>query len=131
MLGQETKNSTSDSTIDIAKRYSETSYKYIKLKIFHLLTSNIALLAKVFVIGILFLISILFLSISGALAIGEELNSMPLGFLSIFLIYLILTLIAYLLRKKINKSVITSFADKFFSQEEPIKPNEIAKKQSN
>jgi Zn-dependent protease with chaperone function len=131
MLGQETKNSTSDSTIDIAKRYSETSYKYIKLKIFHLLTSNIALLAKVFVIGILFLISILFLSISGALAIGEELNSMPLGFLSIFLIYLILTLIAYLLRKKINKSVITSFADKFFSQEEPIKPNEIVKKQSN
>lgn len=131
MLGQETKNSTSDSTIDIAKRYSETSYKYIKLKIFHLLTSNIALLAKVFVIGVLFLISILFLSISGALAIGEELKSMPLGFLSIFLIYLILTLIAYLLRKKINKSVITSFADKFFSQEEPIKPNEIAKKQSN
>jgi Zn-dependent protease with chaperone function len=131
MLGQETKNSTSDSTIDIAKRYSETSYKYIKLKIFHLLTSNIALLAKVFVIGILFLISILFLSISGALAIGEELNSMPLGFLSIFLIYLILTLIAYLLRKKINKSVITSFADKFFTQEEPIKPNEIVKKQSN
>ena len=131
MLGQETKNSTSDSTIDIAKRYSETSYKYIKLKIFHLLTSNIALLAKVFVIGVLFLISILFLSISGALAIGEELNNMPLGFLSIFFIYLILTLIAYLLRKKINKSVITSFADKFFSQEEPIKPNEIAKKQSN
>ncbi|KOY51032.1 hypothetical protein [Polaribacter dokdonensis] len=131
MLGQETKSSTSDSTIDIAKRYSETSYKYIKLKIFHLLTSNIALLAKVFVIGVLFLISILFLSISGALAIGEELKSMPLGFLSIFLIYLILTLIAYLLRKKINKSVITSFADKFFSQEEPIKPNEIAKKQSN
>lgn len=131
MLGQETKNSTSDSTIDIAKRYSETSYKYIKLKIFHLLTSNVALLAKVFVIGVLFLISILFLSISGALAIGEELKSMPLGFLSIFLIYLILTLIAYLLRKKINKSVITSFADKFFSQEEPIKPNEIAKKQSN
>ena len=131
MLGQETKNSTSDSTIDIAKRYSETSYKYIKLKIFHLLTSNIALLAKVFVIGVLFLISILFLSISGALAIGEELNNMPLGFLSIFLIYLILTLIAYLLRKKINKSVITSFADKFFSQEEPIKPNEIVKKQSN
>jgi len=131
MFNQETKNSTSDSTIDMAKRYSETSYKYIKLKTFHLLTSNIALLAKVFVIGILFLISILFLSISGALAIGNALNSMPLGFLSIFLIFLIFAFIAFLLRKKINKAVITTFADKFFSTEDSLTPKEIVKNKSN
>jgi len=46
-------------------------------------------------------------------------------------VFLIFAFIAFLLRKKINKAVITTFADKFFSTEDSLTPKEIVKNKSN
>lgn len=110
----ESKDTSSDSTIEIGKRYAETSYKYLKLKVFHLLTTNITLLSKILVLGTLFSIGLIFLSFSGAIALGNFFGNMSLGYLIIALVFFLLVIVMYFVRGFISKKIIKSMSDIFF-----------------
>lgn len=100
-------------SIDKGKDYVDATYKYAKLKSFHLLSLSLSTIAKLFFIGGLFIISILFMSIALAVVLGEYLHSLALGYLIVGGIFLILGIVIYLLRKKIDTIIIKTLVEKF------------------
>ncbi|WP_439129772.1 hypothetical protein [Polaribacter sp.] len=108
----ETFTNSSDS-IEKGKNYIDATYKYAKLKSFHLLSLSISTITKIFFIGVLFIISLLFMSIALAVVLGEYLQSLALGYLIVGGIFLIFGIVIYLLRKKIDRIIIKILAEKF------------------
>lgn len=110
----ESLNDTTNKATDIGEKYIKTSHQYFKLKIFQQLTITMSLLGKFAVIGSLFFIGLIFLAVSGAIAIGEALDNLALGFVIIGGVLLILCFMTYYLRSYINKKVIVEMSRKFF-----------------
>jgi hypothetical protein len=61
------------------------------------------------------LMAVLFLSIAGALAIGNALGSSTQGFLIAGGFYVALLIAVYLLREHINRPILRRFSDIFFA----------------
>ncbi|WP_179351977.1 phage holin family protein [Winogradskyella vidalii] len=106
---------TTEKTSDIGERYVRASHQYFRLKVFQQLTISLSMAAKVLVVGTLLFGGLVFLSIAGAIELGNALNSYSLGFLMVGLIYLVIALICYLLRKKFNAFIIKKVGLKFFN----------------
>ena len=121
----ESKDNSSDGTLDIGKRYVDTSYKYLKLKIFHLLATNITMLSKMIVIGGIFTIALIFVSLSGAIALGNYYENMPLGYLLVGFIFMLIGFIVYLVRDVFNKLIITNLSAKFFEVPKRVKSEKV------
>ncbi|WP_040279768.1 phage holin family protein [Psychroserpens damuponensis] len=112
----ESLNETTDKATDTAERYYKTSKTYFKLKVFQQLTLTLSFIVKFAIIGGLVAFALIFMSIAGAMAIGEELESLPLGYLIVGLVYLVLSFILYFLKGKINTKIIQSVSNKFFDE---------------
>jgi len=110
----ESLNETTNKATDAAEKYANTSKEYFKLKVFQQLSLTLSLATKVLIIGGLMGLAFIFIAVAGAIAIGEELDSLPLGYLIVGIIFLILSIIIYSLRNRINTKVITAVSDKFF-----------------
>lgn len=107
-------NETSNNIADAGETYVEKSQAYYKLKIFQQVTISVSLVAKTLVIGGLLAIGLFFMAFALALAIGEWLGSLSLGYLIVGGLFLLFTLFVYLGRNIINKWVIKSLSPKFF-----------------
>lgn len=107
-------NQTSSQAIDKGEEYLKKSHEYYRLKIFQQLTSSVSLLVKAVVVGGFILVGLLFMAISAALAIGNALNSVALGYLIVGAIFVLFSAIVYTFRKHINNKVITSLSKTFF-----------------
>ncbi|WP_439130239.1 hypothetical protein [Polaribacter sp.] len=105
---------TSEDGFDIGKKYVDVSYKYSKLKVFQILTYSISSLTKLFLIGSLLSVGIIFMSIAGAIALGDYLNNTPLGYLLVGILLMIIGFFIYLLRKVIDKNIISKMSPQFF-----------------
>ena len=66
----------------------------------------------------LLIIVFVFFSIAAAIAIGQALGNMAYGFLIVGGFYLLLSLIAYLLKEKIEKPIIEKFSEIFYNDED-------------
>jgi tellurite resistance protein TehA-like permease len=110
----ESLNNTADKATETAERYVKNSKGYVKLKIFQQLAISLSLATKFAIIGGMVSLGLIFVSIAGALAIGKQLDNVPLGFVIIGLLFLVFALIIYTLRKKINKKIIKELSEKFF-----------------
>ena len=114
MIVFESLNETTNKATDSAEKYLNTSKDYIKLKTFQQLTISLSLVTKFVLIGGIAGLSMIFLAIAAAIAIGESLHSLPLGYVSVGLIFLIIALFVYYFRAKIDKTIIGTLASKFF-----------------
>lgn len=112
----ESLNETTDKATDTAERYVKTSKEYFKLKVFQQITLILSFLTKFAAIGVLILLAFIFMAAAGAMALGEALENMPLGYLIVGLVFLLIALIVYALRNKINTKIISTVADKFFEE---------------
>ena len=110
----ESLNDTASKMADAGETYVEKSQAYFKLKIFQQLTVSISMVAKALVIGGLLAFGLLFLAFALALAIGEWLGDLALGYLIVAGVFLITTGLLYLKRAVINKMIIKSLSSKFF-----------------
>ncbi|MEW4924653.1 phage holin family protein [Algibacter sp. 2305UL17-15] len=106
-------NETHDKASNIGERYIKTSYKYYKLKFFHQLSISVTMVFKALIIGGLALICILLGAVALALFVGESMANYPLGFLIVGAIFMILSSIAYLFRRVINKVTIKRLSKNF------------------
>ena len=98
------------------KAYIETSLAYYKRWGFKVAMKSTTLMVKFFLITLCFLIVLLFLSIAGAIAIGDVLDSYTLGFLSVALIYLAVALLLFLVKDKIIEGpILEKFSEIFFN----------------
>ncbi len=108
-------SSTNDKATDVGARYFKTSYKYYKLKIFQQLSISVSMVFKAIIIGGLAFLCVLLCSIALALYLGEITTNYPLGFFIVGLIFLMLSLIGYFFRSKINQKIIKKLSKKFFN----------------
>ncbi|WGH76897.1 hypothetical protein P8625_07065 [Tenacibaculum tangerinum] len=114
----ESLHNNSDKAIEKGKEFIKYSEKYYKLKVFQVLTYTLALVFNFAIIGIFSLIAFVFFAVTMAATIGEYLNSMVLGYLVVALLFILLALIAYLLRKNVESFIIKNLSKKYFDDEE-------------
>lgn len=99
-----------------AKAYLESSLAYYKLWGFKVAMKSTTLLVKFLLITMCLMIVLLFVSIAGAMALGQLFNSYPLGFLAVAGIYLVLALLLFLVKDKIVEGpILEKFSEIFFN----------------
>ncbi len=100
------------------KSLIESNIDYYKLWAFKVMTKSASMLLKLFLISIAFVMVLIFFSIAGALAIGYALDNFVYGFLIIGGIYLILGIIIFNLKDKIEKPILKIFSEIFFNEDD-------------
>jgi hypothetical protein len=108
-------NESSNEAVDKGETYLKKSHEYYRLKVFQQLTSSVSLVFKAFIIGSLALIGLMFLAVASAIAIGNQLDSQPLGCVIVGFVFLLISGLLYAFRKHINNKVIQSMAKTFFN----------------
>ena len=99
-----------------AKSYFDSSIAYYKLWGFKVVMKSTTLMLKFFLITICLSIVLLFVSVAGAFALGNLLESYPLGFLCVAGVYLILALLLFLVKDKIVEgTILEKFSEIFFN----------------
>lgn len=99
-----------------AKAYVESSLAYYKLWGFKVAMKSTTLLVKFLLISICLMIVLFFVSIAGAMALGQLFDSYPLGFLAVAVIYLVLALLLFLVKDKIVEGpILEKFSEIFFN----------------
>lgn len=104
-----------DSAISKGKDYFKLSEDYYKLKIFQHLSLLFSFITKLAIFGSILLIALIFLSISGAIAIGNMLDDSAMGFLIVGSGLVLIAVIIYLCRHYIDKKIITELSKDFFN----------------
>ena len=101
-----------------AKAYIESNIAYYKLWGFKVAMKSTTLIFKFLLIAICLLIFLLFISVAGALAIGNALDSYILGFLAVAGIYLIAAFLLFLVKDKIVEGpILEKFSEIFFNED--------------
>lgn len=98
----------------LLQQYATKEYEYAQLKFFYQASSVSTSIAKFVLIGVFAIIAMGFLSLAAALAIGSMLDSWVLGFLIMGGIFLLFTLIAYLMRKRLERCIVEKMSAKYF-----------------
>jgi len=101
--------------VDIGEKYLKDTQEYYKLKIFQQLTVSISMVAKVLVIGGLLFIGLIFMAVAAALAIGDWLDHVALGYVIVSVLFFIVGAIIYYKREFISHKVISKLSPKFFN----------------
>lgn len=108
-------NETSGKLTDAGETYVKKSQEYLKLKVFQQISVSISFVTKAFIIGSLLLIGLFFAAFALALALGEWLDSLALGYLILAIVFFIVCAVAYYQRHVIDKKIIKSLSSKFFN----------------
>ena len=96
--------------------YVEHSLEYAKLKSFKISMVLVTYFAKVVLIGVLAILTLLFLSLAASFALGGVFDNLLYGFLTVGLIYLILALIGFAIRERLNKPILRMFSKYYFDE---------------
>ncbi|WP_250434295.1 hypothetical protein [Hanstruepera flava] len=108
-------NETSGKMTDAGEAYFKKSQEYLKLKVFQQISVSITFVAKALVIGSLLFIGLFFASFALAMAIGEWLDNLALGYLMLGVVFLLGCVLVYYQRHTIERKVIKSLSSKFFN----------------
>lgn len=115
MAFEEVKQSTEDIQKQ-ARAYIESNVAYYKLLGFKVAMKSTTTILKFVFIFFIFLFFILFISIAGAFAIADLLDSYALGFLIIGGVYLLMVLVLFLFKATIiERPVLEKFSEIFFN----------------
>ena len=99
-----------------AKNYIETTVAYYKLKSFKKAMNTVAFAVKVFLIVLCLTFVLFFVSIAGAIALGNYLHSYIYGFLIVAGVYFILAIIIYSIKDKlIEGTILERLSEIFFN----------------
>jgi len=99
-----------------AKAFVETTIAYYKLWGFKVAMKSTTLMLKFFLIAVCLMLVLLFISIAGAMALGQLFGSYPLGFLAVAGIYLVLALLLFLVKDRIVEGpILEKFSEIFFN----------------
>jgi len=110
----ESLNETTDKAANSAEKYVNTTQAYLRLKVFQQITLSLSLIVKLALIGSLIMLGIIFTAVSGALAIGNAIGNIPVGYLIVGLCFLLLALVIYYFRKHIERKIISLMSEKYF-----------------
>lgn len=96
--------------------YIESNAAYYKLWGFKVAMKSTTMILKFSLILLCFSMVLLFCSVAGALAIGNYLGSTALGFLSVGVFYLLITIGLFMVKDKIVEGpILEKFSEIFFN----------------
>ena len=113
MAFEELKSDFTDSQ-QAAKEYIESSAEYYKLKTFKFVMKAVIALTVMLFLGTLALLAIFFLSIATSLSIGNHLGNPAHGFWIVGGIYVLLGILGYALRHKLESPVLQKFSKDYY-----------------
>jgi hypothetical protein len=94
----------------------KTSSEYYQLKVFKCAMGGIVFLVQAMVLGVLAFLFLLMASIGAALVIGASLGSSGQGFLVVGGAYLLVFLLAYLGRRRLERPLLKRFSAYYFDE---------------
>lgn len=116
MAFEELKDST-QKIQEETKAYVESTVQYYKLRGFQFIMKSTRTVVKLILVGFFLMLIFLFGSVAAAIAIGDALNSMALGFLILAGAYFILVLLILFLRLRfIERPILRTFSKLFFNE---------------
>jgi hypothetical protein len=74
--------------------------------------------SKGFVVFMTGMMGLFFLSMAAAYGIGQSLDNTFYGFLCVGGFYVVLAIVAYLIRHKLNKPILRKFSDFYFEDDD-------------
>lgn len=101
---------------DNVQSYLENSEKYVYLKSFKISMALVTEFAQIILVGALALLTLFILALGASFGLGQLLDNTFYGFLIVGAFILVVTIIAYLLRKKLNKPIIRKFSKSYFDR---------------
>lgn len=101
--------------------YIESSEEYIKLKSFKALMIGVLYITKVIIIGALLGITLLIFSFAFAFKLARVLDNTFYGFLIVGAFYIIVVLVAYVFRSKLNGPLLRKFSNYYFTKDDTKK----------
>tara|TARA_R110000744_G_scaffold53317_7_gene113952 strand:- start:571 stop:918 length:348 start_codon:yes stop_codon:yes gene_type:complete len=108
-------NETSNKAIDVGEVYYKKTQKYYRLKVFQQLTMTTGMLLKMAVIGGLAFLALIFITVAGVVFLANILNSMVGACLIAGALFIVLLVLAYIFRRKIDNMLVRKLSDKFFN----------------
>ena len=96
--------------------YVKNSLDLYRLQSFKSMMKGITMATKVLFIGGVVSIALLFLSLSAAFWIGEQLESTALGFLIVGCFYILMSIVLFVFKKKIEKPLLKRFSKFYFDE---------------
>ncbi|GAA4281043.1 hypothetical protein [Gaetbulibacter aestuarii] len=107
-------NEASDKLGDAGKTYVEKSQEYYKLKVFQQVSDSISMITKIVIIGGLLFTALIFLAFALAIYLGDLLGSQSLGYVITAGLIIVIAIIFYISRRKIDNIVIRRMSTNFF-----------------
>lgn len=107
-------NNTSNKAADIGERYLDKSQEYYKLRIFQQVSYTVSMVGKALIIGAVLFIGLIFLAVASAIALGDLLGHVALGYLIVGVVFFIAAFIIYQVRQRIDSAIIKKFQTKIF-----------------
>lgn len=98
------------------KSYVKHSIDFYRLKSFKSMMKGITMAAKIFMVGSMVILALLFLSISLGYWFGSYFESIAQGFLLVGLMYVLLGIVLFLIRKKLERPVLKKFSEFYFDE---------------
>ncbi|ESU24145.1 hypothetical protein FEDK69T_05790 [Flavobacterium enshiense DK69] len=99
------------------KNAIDSNTEYYKLWLFKVFMKSTTMIVRVLLMLVFFLFFLFFASIGLALYLGKLMDNTVLGFLAVSVFYLIMVLIAYLIKDKIVEgSMLQKFSKIFFNE---------------
>ncbi len=98
--------------------YIKSSEEYIKLKSFKALMIGIVFITKTLIIGALVCIALLIISFAIAFKLAQLLENTFYGFLIVGLFYVLVVILVYLFRAKLNAPLIRKFSNYYFAKDD-------------
>ncbi|TLP81727.1 hypothetical protein [Maribacter sp. ACAM166] len=113
MAFEELKQDLTEAEVDV-RSYLENSAEYLKLKVFKVLMGLVTTMAQGFLIAAIVILALFIPSLGVSLALNELLGSLYLGFIITGAFYILITIICFVFRDSLNKSLLRKFSKLYF-----------------
>ena len=101
-----------------ARTYGKSSVEYLKLWTFRVVMKSLLFSTKAATLGILGLLMLVFVSVGGALSLGDSLENTAAGFYIIAGGYCLLLVVVFLIRDRLNAPMLRRFSTYFYDDED-------------
>lgn len=111
-------NATRETITDNAKlikQYGQLEYEHFQLRMFYQVSKHTSSAAKKLIYTIFFVLFLAFAAFATSFYLGELMNSIALGFLTVSGFFLACCVIVFLVRRKIEAYVVSKVAQNFES----------------
>lgn len=115
MAFEELKENLSVADHDV-RSYIEHNKEYYKLLVFKILMQVITSFTKMLFISAIIYFALFLISITVSIAIGQAMGNMFYGFLIVSTFFIVVGVILYLLRNKLDKPLLRKFSEYYFDK---------------